>query len=104
MCGDQHLAVVVRHGIERHGDGPYAFTAPAIVNTIYGRWWHPLEERAGAGAVPGSPLPWTGDYEDGLGNPLTMLAYANPGMCVMSGSGGRLWTGGLSACGGSGAV
>jgi hypothetical protein len=49
------------------------------VNTIYGRWWHPLEERAGVNPVPGSPLPWTGDYEDGLGNPLTMLAYANPG-------------------------
>jgi len=79
LCGDQHLAVVVRHGIERHGDGPYAFTAPAIVNTIYGRWWHPLSEQAGVNAVPGSPLPWTGDYEDGLGNPLTMLAYANPG-------------------------
>lgn len=79
LCGDQHLAVVVRHGIEGPGDGPYAFTAPAIVNTIYGRWWHPLEERAGVNPVPGSPLPWTGDYEDGLGNPLTMLAYANPG-------------------------
>ncbi len=79
LCGDQHLAVVVRHGIEQHGDGPYAFTAPAIVNTIYGRWWHPLDERAGANSVAGSPLPWTGDYEDGLGNPLTMLAYANPG-------------------------
>ena len=28
--------------------------------------------------MPGSPLPWTGDYEDGLGNKITMLAYANP--------------------------
>jgi hypothetical protein len=28
--------------------------------------------------VPGSPLPWTGDFKDGLGNPITMLAYANP--------------------------
>jgi hypothetical protein len=79
LCGDQHLAVVVRHGIDAHGDGPWAFTAPAIVNTIYGRWWHPPEERAGPHAVPDSPLPWTGDYEDGLGNKITMLAYANPG-------------------------
>jgi hypothetical protein len=30
-------------------------------------------------AVPGSPLPWTGDYEDGRVIPPTMLAYANPG-------------------------
>ena len=36
LCGDQHLAVTVRHGIDDYRDGPYAFTAPAIVNTIYG--------------------------------------------------------------------
>jgi hypothetical protein len=78
LCGDQHLAVVVRHGIDDWGDGPYAFTNPALVNTIYGRWWHPAEERPGPNAVAGSPLPWTGDYADGLGNKITMLAYANP--------------------------
>jgi hypothetical protein len=78
ICGDQHLAVFVKHGIDKHGDGPFGFTTPAIVNTIYGRWWHPLEEKAGANAVAGSPLPWTGDYHDGLGNPISMLAYANP--------------------------
>ena len=79
LCGDQHLAVVVRHGIDKHGDGPWSFTGPAIVNTIYGRWWHPLDEQAGANPVPGSPLPWTGDYEDGLGNKISVAAYANPG-------------------------
>jgi hypothetical protein len=78
LCGDQHLAVVVRHGIDGFRDGPWAFTAPAIVNTVYGRWWHPANERAGANPIAGSPLPWTGDYEDGLGNRLTMVAYANP--------------------------
>ena len=78
LCGDQHLAVVVRHGIRTWGDGPYGFTNPALVNTIYGRWWHPADERAGPNATPGSPLPWTGDYVDGLGNKITMLAYANP--------------------------
>ena len=79
LCGDQHLAAVVRHGIDRHGDGPWAFTCPALVNTVYGRWWHPADERPGPHAVPASPLPWTGDYEDGLGNKITMHAYANPG-------------------------
>jgi hypothetical protein len=78
LCGDQHLAVVVKHGIDSWDDGPYAFTSPAIVNTIYGRWWHPENELPGPNAVPNSPLPWTGRYEDGLGNPITMLAYANP--------------------------
>ncbi len=78
LCGDQHLAVLVQHGIEQPSDGPYAFTNPAIVNTIYGRWWHPEDEQAGENPVPDSPLEWTGEYEDGLGNKIRMLAYANP--------------------------
>lgn len=78
LCGDQHLAVVVKHGIDAWGDGPYAFTSPALVNTIYGRWWQPADEKAGSNPVAGSPLPWTGDYLDGLGNKISMLAYANP--------------------------
>jgi 3',5'-cyclic AMP phosphodiesterase CpdA len=78
LCGDQHLAVVVQHGIDAHRDGPWSFTSPALVNTIYGRWWHPEDERPGANPVPDSPLPWTGDYLDGLGNRITMVAYANP--------------------------
>lgn len=78
LCGDQHLAVVVKHGIAGHGDGPYGFTSPALVNTIYGRWWHPEDEQPGPNPVPNSPLPWTGDFKDGLGNRISMLAYANP--------------------------
>lgn len=78
VCGDQHLAVMVKHGIDKFRDGPYGFTAPAIVNTIYGRWWHPEDEQPGPNAIPNSPLKWTGDFEDGLGNLITMLAYANP--------------------------
>ena len=78
LCGDQHLAVVVKHGLRESGDGPYAFTSPALVNTIYGRWWHAADEKPGANPVPRSPLPWTGDYRDGFGNLFSMLAYANP--------------------------
>ena len=78
LCGDQHLAVVVKNGISEFGDGPYGFTSPALVNTIYGRWWHPLDEKPGPNPVPDSPLPWTGDFKDGLGNKISMMAYANP--------------------------
>ncbi len=78
LCGDQHLAVVVKHGIDDYADGPFGFTSPAIVNTIYGRWWHPEDEKPGPNAVEGGPLPWTGEFEDGLGNKISMLAYANP--------------------------
>jgi hypothetical protein len=78
LCGDQHLAVVTKQGIDEFGDGPYEFTSPALVNTIYGRWWHPLDEKAGPNPVEKSPLPWTGDFKDGLGNKISMMAYANP--------------------------
>ncbi|MFP6907156.1 MAG: metallophosphoesterase family protein [Verrucomicrobiota bacterium] len=78
LCGDQHLAVVVKHGIDEPGDGPFGFTSPALVNTIYGRWWHPEDEQAGPNAIASSGLPWTGDYLDGLGNHIRMYAYANP--------------------------
>ncbi len=76
--GDQHLATVVRHGIDRHNDGPWAFVVPAIVNNYYNRWWRPVGDRPGGNRSPDSPLPWTGEYEDGFGNLLTMHAYANP--------------------------
>jgi hypothetical protein len=78
LCGDQHLTVVVKHGIDQFRDAPYAFTNPAIINSYYGRWWWPADEQPGANPIPGSPLPWTGDYLDGLYNRITMIAYANP--------------------------
>jgi len=83
LCGDQHLGVVVKHGIEEFRDGPFAFTSPAIVNTIYGRWWWPEDEKAGGGEALDTGLAWTGDFKDGLYNRITMLAYANPGFANM---------------------
>lgn len=79
LSGDQHLSVVVQHGIDAYRDGPFAFTNPAIINSYYGRWWWPADEAPGANPIAGSPLPWTGDYLDGLYNRITMMAYANPG-------------------------
>jgi hypothetical protein len=87
LCGDQHLAFVAKMGIEEFRDGPYVFSCPSIVNNYYGRWWWPEDEKPGPHAVKGSPLPWTGDYLDGFGNRLTMLAYANPGKSP--GAGGK---------------
>jgi hypothetical protein len=76
--GDQHIATLIQHGIDEFRDGPWAFIVPAIVNTYYGRWWWPEDEKPGANPIPGSPLPWTGDYLDGFHNKITMVAYANP--------------------------
>ena len=78
LSGDQHLATVVHHGVDGFGDSGYSFCVPSIVNH-YGRWWRPRE--AAIRRLAG-PLDHTGDYLDGFGNRMTMLAYANPGESV----------------------
>ncbi len=76
VAGDQHLATVIRHGIEDFDDGPWAFVVPAIVNNYYSRWWWPENEQPGRNH--NDKLPWTGQYLDGFANKITMHAYANP--------------------------
>ncbi len=78
LSGDQHLSTLYQYGIDEHNDGPWGLSSPAIVNSIYGRYWHPLDEAAGANRDPRSALPWTGEYLDGFNNKITMHAYANP--------------------------
>ena len=75
IAGDQHLATVIHHGIHSWEDSIYSFCVPSIVN-YYGRWWWPLEKPLNHD--PESLLPSTGRFYDGLGNKLTMQAYANP--------------------------
>jgi hypothetical protein len=75
ICGDQHLATVVHHGIDDWNDAGYSFCVPSIAN-LYLRWWAPLEP--GKNREQGMPE-YTGEFHDGLGNKITMLACANPG-------------------------
>jgi len=74
--GDQHLATVIQHGIDKYEDGPHAFIVPAIVNNYYSRWWWPEDEKPGLNS--NDRLPWTGRYLDGFNNKITMHAYVNP--------------------------
>ncbi|MGF1560526.1 MAG: hypothetical protein ACFCUL_15685 [Flavobacteriaceae bacterium] len=78
IAGDQHLATVIKHGIDNFGDGPWAFVVPAIVNDYYSRWWWPADEKAGSRPNMNTTLPWTGDYLDGFNNKISMMAYVNP--------------------------
>ncbi|TMM56210.1 hypothetical protein FEE95_16445 [Maribacter algarum] len=78
IAGDQHLATVIKQGINEFGDGPWAFVVPAIVNDYYSRWWWPEDEKAGDNPNPNTSLPWTGDYLDGFNNKISMMAYVNP--------------------------
>ncbi|MDH3583324.1 MAG: hypothetical protein OER86_03835 [Phycisphaerae bacterium] len=77
LAGDQHLSTLLQHGIDEYDDGPWSLVSPAIVNTIYGRYWHPADERAGTNRPTDSSLSWTGRYLDGFHNKVTMHAYVN---------------------------
>ena len=74
IAGDQHLATIIHHGVNAWNDSGYSLCVPSIAN-LYLRWWVPLEP--GKNREPGAPE-YTGEFLDGLGNKITMLAVANP--------------------------
>lgn len=80
LCGDQHLGTVSWYGTDAHRNGTVAFTSPAMGNT-WPRRWMPSKPGANrpvtASGEPTTPR-YTGDYLDGFGNRITMLAVANP--------------------------
>lgn len=75
IAGDQHLASVLHHGVNRFRDAGFSFCVPSIVN-YYNRWWTPGDTPDGE--VVQGPLDGLGDYFDGFHNKITMHAYANP--------------------------
>jgi len=66
LSGDTHLAALVRHV-----DGPVQFCGPAGAATFVG-WFEPMEPRPNPG-----PTRYTGDFTDGFGNAMRVLAVAN---------------------------
>jgi len=74
IAGDQHLASTVKYGIDAWGDSPYAICVPSISN-YFPRRWFPKE--AGKNRIQGQPKN-TGDFLDGFGNKMTVIAVANP--------------------------
>jgi len=74
VAGDQHLGTIIHHGIDEWNDAGYSLCVPSIAN-LYLRWWAPLEP--GKNRAPGMPE-HTGEFEDGLGNKITLWAVANP--------------------------
>jgi len=74
IAGDQHLGTIIHHGVNDWNDSGYSLCVPSIAN-LYLRWWVPLEP--GKNREPGMPED-TGEFIDGLGNKITMLAVANP--------------------------
>ena len=74
--GDQHLPTLIKHGVEQHGDAGWAFTVPGTAN-FYPRWWDP--KQVGGDAWKDGEPTYTGEFEDGFGNKVTVHAAANPG-------------------------
>ena len=75
LGGDQHLATIVHHGIDTHGDAIWSFCVPSVAN-FYPRAWAP--ELEGEYSWP-EPKTFTGPRYDGFGHPVTVYAATNPG-------------------------
>ena len=75
IAGDQHLATVVRHGVDEFDDAGFSFTGPALNNIWPRRWWPPRGRRERQ--LRGGPE-YAGSYRDGFGNRVTVHAAANP--------------------------
>ena len=74
IAGDQHLGSTIQYGIDDWRDGGFAFCVPAVSN-VWPRRWCP--DTPGRNRLPDSPR-YTGDYEDGFGNKITVYAVSNP--------------------------
>lgn len=74
LSGDQHLGSTIRYGIEDWNDSGYALCTPSVAN-FWPRRWYPGVP--GHNRKPASPK-YTGEYEDGFGNKITVLAVSNP--------------------------
>ena len=75
IAGDQHLASTVQYGVDEFRDSGFAFAGPALNNLWPRRWWPKVPE--GHSPWPGGTKN-TGDFEDGFGNKMTVMAVANP--------------------------
>lgn len=77
IAGDQHLGSTIQYGVDDWGDAGYALCTPSIAN-FWPRRWYPSEP--GANRRQGMPL-YSGDFEDGFGNKMTVFAVSNPHTC-----------------------
>jgi hypothetical protein len=74
LSGDQHLGSTIRYGVDDWNDSGYALCTPSIANFWPRRWYPDTPEK---NRPLGSPR-YTGEYEDGFGNKITVHAVSNP--------------------------
>ncbi len=76
LTGDQHLGSTGQYGVDEYGDGGYWVSSPAVAN-LWPRRWFPAVESEG-GKASNDIRKYTGNYEDGFGNKITVKGIANP--------------------------
>ncbi|MFC1477743.1 twin-arginine translocation pathway signal protein, partial [candidate division KSB1 bacterium] len=74
IAGDQHLGSTIQYGVDDWGDAGYAICVPSVAN-FWPRRWFPSEP--GRNRQENSPK-YTGEFEDGFGNKMTVHAVSNP--------------------------
>jgi len=74
IAGDQHLGSSIQYGVDEFGDAGYAICVPSISNYWPRRFYPPKE---GGNHKKGMPK-YTGNFIDGFGNKMTVLAISNP--------------------------
>ena len=74
ISGDQHLGMMLRHGIDVHGDAIYSFASPSMLN-VFPRVWDPENLQDGPGDRDAVLL---GNSIDAHGNLIDVRAVANP--------------------------
>jgi hypothetical protein len=74
LSGDQHLGSTIQYGIDAWRDAGFALCVPSVANFWPRRWYPP---QPGANRQENAAR-YTGDYEDGFGNKMTVLAVSNP--------------------------
>jgi hypothetical protein len=76
ISGDQHLGSTIQYGIDNWNDASYALCVPSIAN-FWPRRWYP--NIPGKNRKPEAPR-YTGEFEDGFGNKITVHAVSNPAL------------------------
>ncbi|AQT69331.1 PhoD-like phosphatase [Anaerohalosphaera lusitana] len=74
IAGDQHLGSTIEYGIDEYRDAGFAVCVPSVSN-VWPRRWYP--QTPSENRIPGEPR-YTGDFEDGFGNKITVYAVSNP--------------------------
>jgi len=74
VAGDQHLGSTLQYGVDEWHDAGYALCVPSVGN-FWPRRWFPSQ--GGANRTEGAPR-YTGDFEDGFGNKMSVHAVSNP--------------------------